>query len=174
MSVRLLAEFADSDRLVRGIRTVHSAHYRVAEAFTPFPVDEVNAAMTPVRSGIRPLMLCVGLASAAFAYAVQWYSAVVAYPFDSGGRPLHSWPVFLLVPFEVGVFLAAVAGVAVFLWRCGLPRLHDPLFGVSGFERATQDRFFILAETDSTADGVHLRHVLEDAGALVVTQVWDP
>jgi hypothetical protein len=45
---------------------------------------------------------------------------------------------------------------------------------VPGFERATQDRFFILAETDVVTEGVRLRHVLEDAGALVVTQVWEP
>ena len=174
MSVRLLAEFADSERLVRAIRQVRAADYRIADAFTPFAVEEVHEAVDAPASAIRPIMLLVGIAAAAVAYALQWYSAVIDYPIDSGGRPLHSWPVFLLVPFEVAVFLAAVAGVAVFLWQCGLPRLHDPLFAVPGFERATQDRFFILAETDVVTEGVRLRHVLEDAGALVVTQVWEP
>ena len=43
------------------------------------------------------LMAAVGVA--AFAYWLEWWSAVFAYPIDSGGRPLHSWPVFLLVPW---------------------------------------------------------------------------
>jgi len=115
------------------------------------------------------------LAVAAFAFALQYYSAVFAYPINSGGRPLNSWPVFLLVPFEVGIFSAALAGILAFLWSCRLPRLHDPLFAIPGFERATQDRFFLLATADNNDDAtLALRHLLEEAGALVVTEVRQP
>ncbi len=60
-----------------------------------------------------------------------------------------------------------------FLWSCKLPRLHDPLFGVPGFERASQDHYFLLA---ASADGsmLELRRVLEQAGALAVTEVRQP
>ena len=73
-------------------------------------------------------MPIAALALAAAAYALEFWSAVYAYPIDSGGRPLNSWPIFLLVPFEVGVLAAAVAGFAALLVLCGLPRLHHPLF----------------------------------------------
>ena len=53
-------------------------------------------------------MLVAGLTMAAFAYGLQWYSSVVNYPLDVGGRPLNSWPVFMLVPFEVGVLAAVI------------------------------------------------------------------
>ena len=86
---------------------------------------------------------------AAFAFGLQWYSAVIAYPINSGGRPLNSWQVFWLVPFEVGVFAAALCGVIALFWSCGLPRLHHPLFEIPGFERATQDRFFLLATPET-------------------------
>ena len=78
----------------------------------------------------------------------------IAYPLNSGGRPLNSWPVFLLVPFEVGVLAAALSGVVAFLWSCGLPRLHHPLFDVPGIERATQDRFFLLAAAETRDEAV--------------------
>ena len=65
-----------------------------------------------------------------------------------------------------------VAGVVALLWSCGLPRLHHPLFEIPGFERATQDRFFLLAAAESNGEGARdLRHVLEAAGAVVVTEV---
>ena len=89
---------------------------------------------------------------AVLAFGLQWYSAVIDYPLNSGGRPLNSWQVFLLVPFEVGVFAAALCGVVALLWSCGLPRLHHPLFEVPGFERATQDRFFLLAAAGENDD----------------------
>jgi hypothetical protein len=77
-------------------------------------------------SPIRWPMLIAALSVAAVAYALEFWSAVYAYPIDSGGRPLNSWPIFLLVPFEVAVLAAAVAGFAALLFLCGLPCLHHP------------------------------------------------
>jgi len=58
------------------------------------------------------------------------------------------------------------------LWSCGLPRLHHPLFEIPGFERATQDRFFLLASTEQSDEAARdLRDVLERSGAVVVTEV---
>jgi hypothetical protein len=120
-------------------------------------------------------MLAGGLLVAAFAFALQWYSAVIAYPINSGGRPLNSWQVFWLVPFEFGIFAAALCGVIALLWSCGLPRLHHPLFEIPGFERASQDRFFLLAASEPNDEAVReLRHILETAGAVVVTEVRQP
>ena len=111
-------------------------------------------------------------ATAAFAFGLQWYSAVIDYPIDSGGRPLNSWQVFLLVPFEVGVFAAALTGVIAFLRSCRLPRLHDALFEIPGFERATQDRYILVAASE--ADPNDLRTVLTEAGAVAVTELRLP
>jgi hypothetical protein len=83
---------------------------------------------------------------------------------------LNSWPVFLLVPFEVGVLFAALAGLVAMFRACGLPRLHHPVFGANGFERASQDRFYLLAE--ARADGEEtLRALLRESGARSVVEI---
>lgn len=175
MTGPLLAEFRDPAALKAALAQVRRSGHRPLDTFTPFPVEGLDEDLGLGRSRIRTAMLLGGLGVAAFAYWLQWYSAVHDYPINSGGRPLHSWPVFLLVPFEVGVLGAALAGFLAFLWSCGLPRLHDPLFAVPGFERASQDRFFLLvAARASDRDGAGLRRLLEGAGALVVTQVREP
>ena len=169
---RLLAEFDGPDPLRRGLDALGGGGHRALDAFTPFPLDDVGEALaTGSGSPIRPAMLVAGLAVAALAFAVQVYSAAWAYPLNSGGRPLNSWPVFLLVPVEVGILAAGLAGIVAFMMVCGLPRLHHPLFAVPGFERATQDRFFLLAEPSSAEALSELRHLLEGNGALVVTEV---
>lgn len=172
MTVPFLAEFRDPPTLKAALGQVREGGHRVVDAFTPYPVEGLGPELETEVVHIRTAMLVGGIVVAALAYGLQWYSAVYAYPINSGGRPLHSWPVFLLVPFEVGVFGAALAGFLAFLWSCGLPRPHDALFEVPGFERASEDRFFLLAENAvSDRDGLGLRHLLEGAGALVVTQV---
>jgi hypothetical protein len=172
MSAAFLAAFDTPERLLAAMRQVREAGHEPLDAFTPFPVAGLARALPPIRSNVRVAMLFVGLLVAAGFYLMQWWSAVYDYPLNVGGRPLNSWPVFLLAPFEVGVLAAAVAGIIAFCHACGLPRLHHALFEIPGFERATVDRFFLLARcAPLRGNDLELRHLLEREGALVVSQV---
>ena len=172
MTGPLLAEFREPEALQMALTRVKERRHRALDAFTPYPVEGLAEELAVGPSHIRHAMLASGLVVAALAFGLQWYSAVIAYPVNSGGRPLNSWQVFWLVPFEVGIFAAALCGVIAFLWSCGLPRLHHALFEIPGFERATQDRFFLLATTEPSDEAARdLRGVLESAGAVVVTEV---
>jgi hypothetical protein len=171
----LLAEFREPEALQTALNRVKEREHRSLDAFTPYPVEGLAEALAVGPSRIRYVMSAGGLIVAALAFGLQWYSAAIAYPLDSGGRPLNSWQVFWLVPFEVGIFAAALCGFLAFLWSCGLPRLHHRLFEIPGFERATQDRFFLLAATKPNDEAARdLRNVLESAGAVAVTEVRQP
>ena len=174
MTGRLLAEFGDPAALRGAARNVRQRGHRPLDAFTPFPLQDLDEVLGIRPSRIRYAMAAGGILTGIFMFALQWYSAVVDYPLNSGGRPLNSWPVFLLVPFEFGVFVAALAGFVALLWGCGLPCLHHPIFEVPGVERASEDRFFLLAQPCAEDQhGLALRHLLEEAGALVVTGVLE-
>jgi hypothetical protein len=172
MSGAVLAEFRDPETLQNAVIRVKQGRHHALDAFTPYPIEGLDQELAVGPSRIRYAMLAGGLIAAAFAFGLQWYSSAIDYPLNSGGRPLNSWQVFLLVPFEVGVFAAALSGVVAFLRSCGLPRLHHPLFEIPGFERATQDRFFLLAASKQDDEAARdLRDVLEAAGAVMVTEV---
>jgi len=148
----LLAEFTNADALLAAARSSRDAGHEPLDVLTPFPIEEIEPLLRRQPNPIRPTMLVAGLATAALAYGLEWYSAVVDYPLHLGARPLDSWPVFVFMPFEVSILVAAVAGIACWLWVCGLPRLHHPLFAVPGIERATQDRFFLAVPAPSPAE----------------------
>lgn len=175
MTGPLLAEFRDPETMQHALVLVRQGPHRALDAFTPYPIEGLDQALDIGPSRIRYAMLAGGLIVAALAFGLQWYSAAIDYPLNSGGRPLNSWQVFWLVPFEVGVFAAAFCGVIAFLRSCGLPALHHALFEIPGFERATQDRFFLLAASEKDDEAARaLRDVLETAGAVVVTEVRQP
>lgn len=142
MTALLLAEFAEEARFAEAARRARSAGYRLVDAYTPYPIEEILDLLGHRRSRIRVAMFIGGVTMAALAYGLEYFSAVINYPYNSGGRPLDAWPAFMLVPFATGILLAAISGFATLLFETGLPRLHDPLFAVAGFERASQDRFF--------------------------------
>jgi hypothetical protein len=172
MSGMLLAEFSDSKRFADAARRARGARYRLIDAFTPFPIEGLCELLDHRRSHIRVAMFIGGVAMAALAYALEYFSAVIDYPYNSGGRPFDAWPAFMLVPFATGILVAAITGFATFLVETKLPRLHDPLFAVEGFERASQDRF-VLALTRPEADDARRRAVdfLRGAGATAIREV---
>jgi hypothetical protein len=171
MSAILLAEFPRAQQLIAAARGAALRQLRVVDAFTPIPLEELEPLLPPRTSRIRIVMLLGGLAVAALAYGIEFYSAVIDYPYNAGGRPLHSWPAFMLVPFALGILGATLAGLTAFLIECGLPRLHHSLFGADGFERASQDRFLLaVARPEAGDEARRTIDWLRQAGALSVCE----
>ena len=115
MTGPLLAEFRDPETLHHAVGQVKQARHRALDAFTPYPVEGLAEDLGLGTSSIRIAMLAGGLIVAAFAFGLQWYSAVIDYPINSGGRPLE--------------FLAGVLAGAVRSWRVrrGPLRCHRPV-----------------------------------------------
>jgi ActD protein len=166
----LLAEFRDPGALVRAARRAREAGLRGLDAHTPFAVEGLAEALALPKPRIRVAMFVGGLAGAAFVYALCWYSAVLSYPLVLGGRPLHTWQIFLVLTFEAGVLSATLTGVAAFFLATRLPRLNHPVFEGQDFVRASQDRFF-LAVGDPDADAASLSALLEGLSPVEVRPV---
>jgi hypothetical protein len=139
----ILAEVAEPEALVAAARSARQAGFRDVDAFSPYAVDGLAEAVGFASNRVPLLALIGGLVGAAGGYFLQWYTAVIAWPIDSGGRPFHSWPAFVPATFELAVLGAALAAFFGFLALCGLPRLSHPLFNAPEFDCATRNRFFL-------------------------------
>ena len=117
MTALLLAEFADSERFVEAARRASGARLPPGRCLHAVSRRRHARAAGPRTSHIRVAMFIGGVAMAAFAYGLEYYSAVINYPYNSGGRPLDAWPAFMLVPFATGILVAAIAGFTTFLCR---------------------------------------------------------
>jgi hypothetical protein len=144
----IVAEFASAETLTRAAQSAAHRGHRAQDALTPYPLPEIweHLSHRPKRP-IGWVMFAAGLSAALAIYLMQWFSATVDYPIISGGRPLHSWQVFLLIVFEACILFASFAGFVAYLRDCRLPSLHHPLFEIRAIERASQDRFFLVFET---------------------------
>lgn len=158
----LLAEFDRSEDLIEAIVALRVRGYERIEAFTPYPVKEVSDLIHGHARLIPLFVLMGGLAGGLAGYLVQYYTAVIDFPLNVGGRPLHSWPAFIPVTFELSIMFAALAGLTAFLIATRLPRLHHPIFNDAEFSRASWDRLFLCAEAeDQKFDLTETRELLE-------------
>lgn len=143
----LLAVFDTAEALLAATEKARAAGYRRMDAYSPVPIDGLAEALGRGKTRMPLIVLLGGIAGGCAGYFMQWYSMVVDYPYNIGGRPFHSWPMFIPVTFELTVLCAAISGVVGMLYLNGLPRLHHPIFHAPGIERATVDRFFLCIET---------------------------
>jgi ActD protein len=169
----LVATFHTPEALLRAAEKAKAEGFPPEDALTPFPIEEFEAVLGLKQASIRSPMAIAGFSAAAFAYALEWYSAALAYPYDSGARPpLNSWAVFLLFPFELGILVAGITGFIAFLIYCGLPSLYHPLFDVRGIDQATSDRFLLMVKTVWEENPEkRLREILEGEGASSISEV---
>jgi hypothetical protein len=147
----LMAEFRTPDEILAAAQRLKAAGYNKVEAYTPFPVEGLDAALGIGDSPLGWIGLIGGIVGGGGFFLMETYATVFSYRENIGGRPAFSWPYYLVPAFPVLIIGAALAIVAGLIILNGLPRLHHPVFGVEGFDRATQDRFFLRVQSADDA-----------------------
>jgi len=148
----VIAELETPEAAVAAAKRVRQLGYARVEAFSPFPIPELDEALPIERTKIPWLALAAGGAGAGLALLVQWWTNAVDYPLNVGGRPLFSIPTGVPIVFETTVLFAALTTFAAVLLGSRLPRLHHPVFDLPGFERTSVDRFWIVIGDAYAAD----------------------
>ncbi|HVU25831.1 MAG TPA: DUF3341 domain-containing protein [Opitutus sp.] len=143
----LVARYETPHAFLAALRRVHDEGYTRLQAFTPYPVEGMDELLRLPPTPIAWIMGGAAILGSSGAYSLQYW-ATHDYPINVGGRPLNSWPSFIPITFELTVLTVSITGVVALLWLCGLPRLHHAVFHVPGFERASQDRFFLRVRAD--------------------------
>ena len=159
----LMAEFDTPEEVLEAARRAHESGYRNMDAYSPFPIEGLPDALGFRRTRIPLLVLLGALFGGIGGYFMMYYSAVIDYPINIGGRPLHSWPAFIPITFELTVLIAGLTAVIGMLFRNRLPRPYHPVFNVKRFEHASTDKFFLCIEaTDPHFDRLTTEKFLND------------
>ena len=139
----LMAEFNSAQALLDAAHKVREAGYSRADAYSPFPIHGLAEALGFKERHVAPIVLGAGITGALAGYGLEYWSQVIEYPMNIGGRPFHSWVSFIPPAFETTILFAAFSAAIGMLALNGLPQPYHPVFNVPRFDRASQDAFFL-------------------------------
>ena len=158
----LIAEFDNPTALVKATRAARDKGYRKLDAFTPFPIEGLTDALHLHRNKLPLIVLTGGIIGGLTGFLLQYYVTVINFPINVGGRPLDSWPSYIIITFELTILFGALSAVLGLLGLCGLPMPYHPVFNAPRFALASRNRFFLCIESedplfDPAATGDFLR-----------------
>ena len=143
----LMAEFDSPTALVNATRAASEQGYRKLDAYSPFPIEELNEVLHLHKNKLPLIVLLGGICGGLTGYLMQYYITVLYFPINIAGRPLHSWPAYIIITFELTILFASISAVLGLLALCGLPMPYHPTFNVPRFALASRNRFFLCIES---------------------------
>lgn len=144
----VMAEFDNPTDLVRAANAANAQGYRKMDAYSPFPIEELHQALNLHKNKLPLIVLFGGICGGLTGFMLQWYITVYNFPTNIGGRPLFSWPMYIVITFELTVLFASIFATFGLLGLCGFPTPYHPVFNVPRFSMATRNGFFFCIEAN--------------------------
>ena len=145
----LIGVFDDESGLVKAVEEIRGKDLKIEEVFTPYPIHEVIQAMGK-KSRLQIFAYFYGLFGALAVLAFLYWTSVIDWPINYGGKPFNSFPSFIIITIILTIFIVTISSLATFsgrakLWPGKQHKSYDP--------RATDDKFVIVVSMDETAPG---------------------
>lgn len=167
-----MAEFDTPKEIVAAARAAREAGFTRMDAYSPFPIHEMDDALGIKRSILSFLVFAGGILGGLGGFGLLYYTHVIDYPLNVGGRPYMAIPMFIPITFECIVLLAALTAVIGMIVLNGLPQPYHPVFNAPRFALASRDKFFLAIEAnDPKFDHDETTRFLQDLNAREVIDV---
>jgi hypothetical protein len=155
----LVATFSEAHHLLDAVRAVREEDFRIFDVYSPYPVHGMDEAMGIRRTRLPWVTFVIGMCALTFAITFQFYTTVLDWPLNVGGKPDNSTLAFLPICFELTVLLGALSTVAALLLRAKLYPGKTEVLPVTG---VTDDTFaLVLRQRDERFDVERAWDVLE-------------
>jgi len=159
----MVATFLDADSLLRAVHAVRAHNLRIYDVYSPYPVHDLDHAMALRRTRLPWVTAIAGTAALMLAIVFQFYTTVLDWPLNVGGKPDNSSLAFVPICFELTVLISGLMTVAALLLRARLYPGKTEQLCTAG---VTNDRFaLVLRESHESFDAVRAMKVLQASGA---------
>jgi hypothetical protein len=155
----VLASFAHVDAAAEAIRALRAQGHRRMVVYTAAPNHEIEEALDQGVSPVRLFTLIGGLTPCAAGFGMTFWMSH-DWPVLVGGKPIGSFPPYVVIAFELTILLGALSTVAA----VGLFAVLQGRRGIAYDPRFSDDRIGVFVPAGSEQAGP-LERMLRTAGA---------
>lgn len=160
--------FLKESTVLNAATKVRESGFIKFDAITPYPVHGMEEACGIKRSTIPYVAFVAGLIGLLAALGLVYYTSVVDWALNIGGKPMFSLPAFIPIMFELTILFAALASVGALFKHAGMPRIDPPVID----KDLTCHKFAIfIPENDVGYSVDRVEKLLKDLGADEVKKV---
>lgn len=123
----MAAIFTDEHKTLMAAAKVKAAGFTKFDAITPYPVHGMEEACGIKRSWIPYVTFTAGCVGLLAGLGLTYYTSVVDWPLNIGGKPFFSLPAFVPILFELTVLFAALLSVATLFYVTNMPKIDPPV-----------------------------------------------
>jgi hypothetical protein len=162
--------FLTESKVVAAAYKVRESGFVKFDAISPYPVHGMEEACGIKRSGIPYVTFAAGVFGLLAALALVYYTSVIDWPINVGGKPMFSLPAFIPIMFELTILFAALCSVGAMFVLCKMPRIDPPVID----KDLTCHKFAIfIPENDVGYNQERVEKMLKDLGADEVKKMAD-
>ena len=136
----IIGVFDDEFQLIKAVEEIREKKISIEEVYTPYPIHEVIHAMGN-KSNLQIYAYFFGLFGALGVLGFLYWTSVISWPVNYGGKPFNSFPSFIIITIILTIFIVTIGSLATFsgrakLWPGKSHKMYD--------QRATDDKFVIV------------------------------
>lgn len=160
--------FLEESKVVQAAARTREAGFLKFDAISPYPIHGMEEACGIERSSIPYVTFAAGALGLLAALALVYYTSVINWPINIGGKPMFSLPAFIPIMFELTVLFAALCSVGALFYHCNMPKVDPPTID----KDLTSHKFAIfIPENDVGYNEESVSKMLSEMGAVEVKKV---
>ncbi len=176
----LAAEFDTPTEIYEAAQQVRDRGFSAWDCHSPFPIHGMDAAMGMRKSWLSAFVFICGVTGFLTGLGLVTITRFGIYPVIVNGKPtdwshgIRALQFFFPVMYELTILFSAFGATFGMILRNGLPRLNHPLFNWSRFNKASDDKFFLVIEArDPLFSDTKTKALLAEVGGKHITEVFD-
>lgn len=157
--------FLEESQVLAAAKKVREMGFKNFEAISPYPIHGMEEACGIKRSWIPYVTFVAAIVGLSLGLLLTWYTSVIDWPVNIGGKPFFSLPAFIPIMFELTILFAALSSVGALFKACGLPKVDPPIIDLD----LTCHKFAIfIPANDVGYDEARVTQLLQGLGAAEV------
>lgn len=166
MKSNALGLFQDAESALDAAGKLKGTGFAELEVLSPIPIHGIDEVLGPKKSVIKRFTLFGGIFGGLAGFALAAGTAVL-YLHPTGGRPIITFPPFLIITYEMTILCGILATVLGFLVSARFPAIRARVYA----PEAAVDRVAVTVACSDDEQYARAARLLEDNGADEVRRI---